>query len=69
MTGTYNVGDGRLALSVEEVADALGISRPVAYQLTHRDGFPAVRVSERRIIIPVDALRRWLDDEAEKNAG
>lgn len=69
MTGTYSIGEGRLALSVEEVADALGISRPVAYQLIQREGFPAVRVSERRIIVPVDALRRWLDEQAETNVG
>lgn len=57
--------DGRrLALSIDEMAAALGISRPVAYELARRDGFPAVRVGERRLIVPVDALRRWLDAQA-----
>lgn len=55
----------KLTLSVEEMANELGISRPVAYELIKRDGFPAIRISERRIIIPVEALRNWLN----KNAG
>ena len=56
----------KLALSVEELAQELGISRPLAYELIKREGFPAIRVSDRRIIIPFDALARWLDSEAEK---
>ena len=55
----------KLTLSVEEMANELGISRPIAYELIKRDGFPAIRISERRIIIPVEALRNWLN----KNAG
>ena len=54
----------KLTLSVEELANELGISKPIAYELTRRDGFPSVRVSERRIIIPVDALRSWLNANA-----
>lgn len=56
--------EGQLTLSVEELAKELGISRPVAYELVKKDGFPSVRVSERRIVIPVDALRAWLSDNA-----
>lgn len=51
----------KLALNVNELAQALGISRAAAYDLVRREGFPALIVSERRIIIPVEALRRWLD--------
>ena len=54
----------KLTVSVDEMAAMLGISRPVAYELTKRNGFPAVRISERRIVIPVDALKRWLNEEA-----
>ena len=56
----------KLTVSVEEMANMLGISRPVAYELTHREGFPAVRVSERRVIIPLESLKRWLEREAER---
>ena len=54
----------KLTLSVEELAKELGISKPIAYELIKRDGFPSIRVSERRIIIPVEALRAWLNTNA-----
>lgn len=59
----------KLALSVSEVSDVLGICRPAVYELLKRDGFPSVRVSDRRIVVPVSALRRWLDEQAGENAG
>lgn len=52
----------KMAINVKELAKMLGISEPRAYDLTKREGFPAIRVSERRIIIPVDALNRWLSE-------
>lgn len=56
----------KLAINVPELAKMLGVSRPVAYELTKREGFPAIRVSERRIIIPVDKLNEWLARESER---
>ena len=58
------MSNDKLTLSVDELAQELGISKPLAYELTRRDGFPSVRISERRIIIPVDALRSWLNANA-----
>lgn len=58
----------KLVLNVEELSEVLGISKPVAYELIKRNGFPAVRVSERRIIIPVEGLCRWLEAEAQCGA-
>lgn len=54
----------KMTVSVEEMASMLGISRSVAYQLTREQGFPAIRVSERRLIIPIKSLERWLDERA-----
>lgn len=56
----------KLAINVPELAKMLGVSRPVAYELTKREGFPAIRIGERRIIIPVDKLNEWLSREAER---
>ena len=61
--------NGNLVLSVEELAQELGISKPIAYELARREGFPAIRISERRIIIPVDALRSWLNANAGAEIG
>ena len=55
----------KLAISVEELAKTLGISKPVAYELIKRADFPSVRLSERRIIIPVEPLKRWLEQQTE----
>ena len=59
----------KLTLSVEELAKELGISKPIAYELIKREGFPSIRVSERRIIIPVEPLRRWLEENAASGGG
>ncbi len=52
----------KVTVNVREMAKMLGISVVRAYDLTKRKGFPAIRVSERRIIIPVEGLRRWLSE-------
>jgi excisionase family DNA binding protein len=57
----------KLTISVDEMAKMLGISRPVAYELTRKEGFPAIRISERRIVIPIDSLKSWLSQQ-QKNA-
>ena len=36
------------------------ISEPVAYQLIHRADFPAVKVGDRRYIVPKDRLLQWM---------
>lgn len=54
----------KLAISVDEMAEMLGCSRPIAYQMVHRVGFPAIHISERRIIIPLDALKHYLNEQA-----
>lgn len=48
------------ALSVTEIAETLGISRTTAYELVNREDFPSMRIGQR-IIVPVDALDRWLE--------
>ena len=54
----------RKALTANELAQYLGIGRNRAYQLTRTQGFPAVRISQRRIIIPVRELEKWLEEQA-----
>ncbi len=56
----------KLVYSVDEMADVLGICRPAAYALVNREDFPAVRVSPRRIVIPVSALSNWLEEQAKR---
>lgn len=49
----------RLTLTVEEAGKRLGISRPMAYELTKRPDFPVLRIG-RRIVIPIDGLDLWI---------
>ena len=54
----------RVVYTVPEVAALLGINLPKAYELARQPGFPAIRVSSRRIIIPKEAFHRWLEQAA-----
>lgn len=53
----------KLCVSVPEMAKMLGIGKNKAYELAGQDGFPAVRL-DGRIIIPLDGLNRWLNEQA-----
>ena len=49
--------------SVRELAERLGNSLPMAYDLTRRPDFPSIRVGAR-ILIPVEAFHTWLAKES-----
>ena len=51
----------KLALSPEEARKQLGIGRGLMYELLRQNKFPQVRAG-RRILIPVDGLKRWLEN-------
>ena len=56
---------GRLALRPAELGVALGIGRNAAYRLCGEPGFPVVKLGNK-IVVPMDGLRRWLDNQAER---
>ncbi len=55
---------GRLALRSREAAQALGISERLLWTMTQQGKVPHTRVSKGVIVYPIDALRRWLDEQA-----
>lgn len=57
----------KVVYTAKEVASVLGISLTTVRQLCHRPDFPAIRVSPRRIVIPVDGLNRWLEKNAAQS--
>lgn len=57
-----------LMLTVKDLANVLGIALPSAYELVKRVDFPAIRVSDRRIVIPKDALQKWVNHQTERGA-
>ena len=56
-------GESKMCMTVPEVAEAMGISRPTAYTLANRADFPAIRLG-KRIVIPRDAFESWLRETA-----
>lgn len=51
-----------LALSAEDVAQVLGISRSNAYTLMHSKGFPTIKIG-KRMTVPKDRLIEWIDKQ------
>ncbi len=52
-------------ISVQELANQLGISVPKAYELTRTPGFPSIRIGTR-IIIPIEEFKKWLKETSLK---
>lgn len=51
-----------LALSAEDVAQVLGISRANAYALMHSKGFPTLKIG-KRLTVPKDKLIAWIEKQ------
>ena len=51
-----------LALSAEEVAQVLGISRANAYTLMHSKSFPTLTIG-KRLVVPKDKLLVWMEEQ------
>lgn len=61
MTKTYtSLEQLPLALSAEDVAQVLGISRANAYALMHSKGFPTLKIG-KRMTVPKDKLIEWME--------
>ena len=54
-----------LMLKGQDVADVLGIGLANAYEVVHRQDFPAITLGSR-IIIPRDKFVAWIEKQAEK---
>ena len=48
-------------LTVEQVQNILGLSRPKTYKLVNTAGFPTIRIG-RAIRVPREAFLRWMDE-------
>ena len=53
-------------LSVYDLMEYLHIGQTNAYALVHTPGFPAVKITAQRYVIPVDLLDKWLAERAGK---
>lgn len=56
-----------LVLTVNHVAEVMGISRVGAYDLARSRGFPAIRIG-RRITVPKSEFIKWLEHQSKGSA-
>jgi excisionase family DNA binding protein len=61
------MNDLPLLLKIPDLMRVLSISRTLAYEVIHRQGFPAVRTG-RTVRIPRDALMKRLEEQASGSA-
>lgn len=55
-------------ISVEEMGRRLGVSRPIAYNVAHTEGFPVIRIG-RRLLIIESQFEEWLARQASECNG
>ncbi len=55
----------RLTYTVEEAASLLGISRGLAYEMVRQGDLPALRLGQRRLLVPVASLEEWLSSSGK----
>lgn len=56
-----------LMLNVQDVADVLGIGLAHAYEVVHRQDFPAITLGSR-IIIPRDRFMAWIGEPGREKS-
>ena len=56
----------KLTYTAKEAAQAANVSMPTIYAWTRIEGFPVVRVG-RKVVVPIDAFKRWLEEQAASN--
>ena len=57
----------KLAYSLTETAQVLGISRPTVYALIKQPGFPVFQIGGRKLV-SVEGLRDWIRSQTEVSA-
>lgn len=53
----------KLAITVSEAAEMLGICPKTAYQLSRRADFPCFKVGNRTVV-SVEGLKKWVEKQA-----
>lgn len=59
---------GRRGLDPAEVSQSLHISKSLTYKLIREGKLPSIRISARRITIPVAALEKFLSETGKPMA-
>lgn len=54
-----------IMLSVNQLANVLGISRTRSYDLVNEKGFPKIKIGTR-IVVPKDEFKLWIQKQIKK---
>ena len=57
----------KLAYSLTETAQVMGVSRPTVYALIKQPGFPVFQIGGRKLV-SVEGLRDWIRSQTEVTA-
>lgn len=61
--------EGNRLLTIEEVAQILGVCRQSVYNMIYYGDLPYMRLLKRQIIrVPEKQLMRWIDEQTTKGA-
>lgn len=60
--------EGKEIYSPMELSRRWGVCRTTVYNMIRRGDIPFIRLSERRVIIPAEAIRKWENDNAAKSS-
>lgn len=52
-----------IMLSVAQVAEILQMGKWTAYNLVHREDFPAIRIGQHKIRVNKEALKNWIENQ------
>ena len=52
-----------IMLSVTQVAEILQMGKWTAYNLVHREDFPAIRIGKHKIRINKEDLKKWIENQ------
>ena len=55
-----------ILLKTQDIAKITGLSRPTVYNLMAQRGFPSIKLSSKRTVVPRDAFVAWLSERAGK---
>ena len=50
-------------LNAKDIQEMLGIALGSVYKLMKRTGFPSIKVSARRTVIPKKAFEKWIEEQ------
>jgi excisionase family DNA binding protein len=53
-------------MTIPEAAEALGISRGLAYELARRGELPVLRLGSKRLVVPRQALEELLSSKSRQ---